>query len=430
MSLGSTGDSAWRIALLAAVLLIASGVIFAMIKKGTLRIRSRSAIVVALGLFLSISVGVSQTTFAVQDSCPQNVSGQDSAAVQPSTPPVIETPSIPVVAPPAAQPFLSRNGQALLLGTQPVKLTGFNLWRANITTNQPNTTRPINATGEMATSVATMTGNTMRTWFFQQFATTPTSSGYDWSAFDRTIAAAKANHKLIIATLIDQWSYDGTTFKDETWYSGGYKNSVLPLQRVTYRQYVADIVAHYKDEPTIATWELANEPEDFVDSTETTCSTNAGTIMSAWATDVSDLIKSIDQNHLVSLGGVGTGACGTNVNDYQTVMSAPSLDLCTFHDYYGASNPTAYEQWNGLNTRITQCGALNKPIIIEESGIDQADANRASEIDTRARAQLAMQGVAGYLVWQYDQDTAQSSDKYAVGPTDPVLPIIAALPQQ
>lgn len=324
-------------------------------------------------------------------------------------------------------PFLKRSGQTLTYNNQPVTLTGFNLWRANITTSQPNTTRPINATGEMAASMKTMTGNTVRTWFFQQFATTPTSAGYDWSAFDRTIAEAKVNHKVIIATLVDQWNYDGTTFKDENWYNSGYKNNVLPLQRVTYRQYVADIVAHYKDEPTIAAWELANEPEDFTDASESTCSSTAPQAMVSWANDVAGLIKSIDQNHLVSFGGVGTGTCGTNEGDYQKVMSSSAIDLCTLHDYYGASNPSAYEQWNGLNTRVTQCGALNKPIIIEESGIDASNADRANDIDTRARAQLAQKGVVGYLVWQYDQDPSQASDNYAVGPTDPVLSVVDKL---
>jgi endo-1,4-beta-mannosidase len=152
--------------------------------------------------------------------------------------------------------------------------------------------------------------------------------------------------------------------------------------------------------------------------------------MASFGHDLGGLIKSIDPNHLVSVGASGNGMCGMTDSDYQSVMADPSLDLCSFHDYYGATNTTAYNAYNGLNVRVQQCGQLNKPIYIGEMGI-HANASpcsgdlscRASYLSQKLRAAFGMLGVVGYLPWQYDQ-RGMSGDDYVYGPGDPALPLL------
>src|SRR4029078_9565337 len=48
--------------------------------------------------------------------------------------------------------------------------------------------------------------NVFRAWFYQYLATSyGTGGGRDWTAFDRTLAAARGRGQRVIATLGDQW---------------------------------------------------------------------------------------------------------------------------------------------------------------------------------------------------------------------------------
>jgi endo-1,4-beta-mannosidase len=334
---------------------------------------------------------------------------------------------------------VTRVGQQLTLDGAPYRFAGVNVWRANVASwnRPPNTSYTVNDGTVLDTTLKDIHAggarlNVVRAWFFQQFALR--SGVVDWSAFDKTLQVAQANGFKVIATLADQWSYEGPAFKDASWYESGYANAVAtPYEIEPYRQYVRDVVSRYKDNPTILAWELVNEPDVAVSEAEDgTCVSNAEPILASFVHDVGGLIKSIDPNHLVSLGAAGNGMCGTIEGDYQQVMSDPSIDLCSFHDYYGATNAAAYDPYNGLNVRVRQCAALNKPIYVGESGIHAKAAPcygdlscRAGYLQQKLSAAFAMQGMVGYLPWLYD-DRGYISDDYVYGPGDPGLPVLAA----
>ena len=142
-----------------------------------------------------------------------------------------------------------------------------------------------------------------------------------------------------------------------------------PSGTVSYRDWVAEVVNRYKDDPTILAWQLVNEAE-VKPGRDTGCSTNAAGILKSFAADVSGLVKSIDPNHLVSLGTMGGGQCGAQGSEYEDVHSVPTIDLCEYHDYQpNAAMPG--DQWNGLQVRIDQCQALNKPLFVERRGSSQ-----------------------------------------------------------
>jgi mannan endo-1,4-beta-mannosidase len=347
---------------------------------------------------------------------------------------------IPVSA--ADNGFVTSSDQDLLLNGQPFTMLGFNLWRANVSYALPNTGYLLNNGNALNQTLQDINANggqmnTFRAWFLQQ-EVTPTSSGYNWAPFDKTLQVAAQNGFKVIAVLADNWGYEGPPRKFYNWYQSGYAtevdqgtlNGVSYNENVPYLQYVKDVVSRYANNPTIAAWELVNEPDDSLSSG--TCPADAGAVMLNFANTVGGLIKSIDPNHLVSLGAAGNGNCGTIQGDYETVMASPDIDLCSFHDYEGATNATAYNQWNGLNVRIQQCADLDKPIYIGESGIHLNDPAVGGDLDTRAslledkmNAAFNMQGVVGYLPWQFDDRANGSSiDDFSYDPGDPALAVM------
>ena len=322
---------------------------------------------------------------------------------------------------PADLGFVTRQGTQLILDGRPFRPVGLNIYNANsngLCANAMNATALGSAFAAMGTGA-----NTIRAWFFQPLATN--GGARDWSAFDRTLAAAKAHGLKVIATLIDQWgdcgaSGPGYGYKEPSWYQSGYKDPD-PTGTVSYRDWAAEIAAHYKDDSTILAWQLVNEPE--VGDCSTVGEAAAGNLLSSFASDVSGLIKSVDPNHLVSLGTLGSGQCGASGPDYQSVMTVPTLDLCEVHDYT-PSQLIPGDQFNGLGLRINQCNALGKPLIVGELGVDPNDvggtlADRANVVDSKLCAQLSA-GVAGVLLWDWDEP-----GQYDVAPGDPVLGVLA-----
>jgi endo-1,4-beta-mannosidase len=270
----------------------------------------------------------------------------------------------------------------------------------------------------------------LRTWFFQK--TTGTGATRDWSRFDNVIATAKAHGMTVIPTLVNEWRdcESNSGQRTRSWYVNGYKTAVEPGDKTSFRQYVQDIVTHYKDEPGIAFWQIINEGEVPADTGG--CAADAETVFRAFADDVGGLIHSIDRNHLVSLGTIGSGQCGARDTEYQALHASPGIDLCEYHDYAAPTAAIPGDQWNGLQHRIDQCNTLNKPLFIGESGITLSEAGgsaqtRANLFNNKISAAFG-QGVDGYLPWGY-YDAAHigtSGDPYNIGPNDPVLGVVGS----
>lgn len=325
--------------------------------------------------------------------------------------------------------FVTHSGTQLLINGQPYRPIGLNIYNAN-----SNGWCWYQMNGSILDDSLSAIGsdkNSMRAWFFQQLAAT--NGARDWTSFDHTLAAARAHGYRVIATLIDQWGNCGATngqgygYKTPAWYQDGYKQGD-PSAIVSYRDWVQEVVSRYKDDPTILAWQLVNEPEVSVPASGGGgCDeTAAEPILDAFASDVAGLIKSIDPNHLVSLGTIGTGQCGAQSTDYKAIMSDPSLDLCEYHDY-GDPNPIPGDQWNGLQVRINQCNELGKPLVVGELGVKPSDvggafADRANVVASKLCGQLSA-GVAGVLLWAWDKD-GSILDNFDIGPGDPVLDVL------
>ena len=331
----------------------------------------------------------------------------------------------------AAPPgFVGRSGTNLELDGQPYRFSGINIYNANNLSGCWYAMGSGSTLDESLSAISSTGGpKVMRAWFFQALATA--GGARDWSAIDNTLAVAAAHGTRVIATLGNQWSdCDGPgggagSYKDHAWYTGGYTEPD-PAGTRSYRDWAAEIVDRYKNDPTILAWQLLNEAE-VKPSEGSSCSPDAAVTLKDFADDVSGLIKSIDANHLVSLGTMGGGQCGAQGAEYQDVHDLATIDLCEYHDYGSPSTPMPGDQWNGLQVRVDQCNALDKPLFVGETGIRQEDLptlqSRANAFWAKFEAQF-FAGIDGILVWAWNKDGSVGS--YDIGPSDPVLPLLDA----
>jgi hypothetical protein len=337
----------------------------------------------------------------------------------PTNPP---TPAPTAVPAPTALPsgFIGSSGTQFVLGGRPFIFSGFNIYQAN---SRSNCSYSMGNGGALDTALTDIGpgAEVFRAWFFQRLATT--NGRRDWSAFDHTLAVAKAHGVKVIVTLANQWGScesPSSGYKSDAWYTGGYKTDVLPQNIVPYRQYVQEIVSRYKNDPTIAMWQLMNEAE-IKASKSSGCSPTAD--LYNFAADVSGLIKSIDPNHLVSLGTMGAGQCGSQGSDYKWIHSISTIDVCEYHDYGHETQSLPAH----LASDIAACKSLNKPIFVGESGIMATSvggtlAARAAAFKAKRTAMLSA-GVGGFLVWSWN-NKAPTTNNWPVGPGDPTIRVI------
>lgn len=320
--------------------------------------------------------------------------------------------------------FVTRSGTQLMLDGEPFTFTGYNIYFAN----SDGWCGPAWGSGNSLDQALTEMGpgqEVIRAWFFQGLAIDNTTREWDWSAFDHTLQVAGAHGFKVIVTLTDQWGECGDDsllngYKDRAWYESGYKR-VQPGMNESYRDWVVDVVSRYRDDPRVAFWQLINEAE------VAPCppgDPEPHRILKDWATDVSGLMKSIDANHLVSLGTLGNGQCGASFTDYEDLHSIPTIDLCEYHDYDEPDAPMPGDQWNGLAFRIQQCQNLNKPIFVGEAGIRPQELDgtyeaRAAAFQAKIDAQFTA-GVQGFLAWSWGAN-GPTPDSWDIGLGDPSL---------
>ena len=128
----------------------------------------------------------------------------------------------------------------------------------------------------------------------------------------------------------------------------------------------------YRDDPTIMSWQLGNEPrginnrEDFLD----------------WIESSAHLIKEIDPNHLVTIGSEGSTAHPSSGNNFIKDHESKYIDYTTIHIWiqnWGWFDPSNEKS---LSTSIDKVQTyineheelaikLNKPVVLEEFGISR-----------------------------------------------------------
>ncbi|CAD6572759.1 MAG: hypothetical protein ASARMPREDX12_005433 [Alectoria sarmentosa] len=197
-----------------------------------------------------------------------------------------------------------------------------------------------------------------------------------------------------------------------------------------FKNYVSEIVTRYKDSPAIFAWELANEAR----CQDPEC--NGSQVLTNWADDISQYIKSLDSNHLVTFGGYGYFNDGTGANnwdfnydgasgeDFAAILDLQNIDFGTFHLYtddHGPTGPSYGLQW--LKDHNDACAAANKPCVLEELGVDRNSLNvgdvmsRYQNYILSSEAQ-AIQGSMDWSSFYVDAACPSPLDPYAICASD------------
>lgn len=93
------------------------------------------------------------------------------------------------------------------------------------------------------------------------------------------------------------------------------KNIVTRVSTVTGRP--------YSESPAIMSWQIANEPRPFAEESKAP--------YAEWIAETARLIKSLDPNHLVSVGSEGMMGSQDDITLWKTVHSTPEVDYATIH---------------------------------------------------------------------------------------------------
>ena len=326
--------------------------------------------------------------------------------------------------------FVEANGTGLTVNGRPYDFTGINVYMA------ASGGTPSSCGGELYPNIGVplsemLSGVVIRFWAFQSFFVS--NGSFNWANFDQVLAIAAAHDDKVIPVLANEYAYCDGAEKSLPWYQGGYQSTVEPGDIVPYKQYVAEVVSQYAQNPTIAMWQLVNEGEA-VNGNGSCTESAALSALLGFSNDVGGMIHSLDPNHLVSLGviagysGSGTQWCGAANGDYQTLMSSPGNNVCDYHDYGYSSSPMGKPTSPNLESAITMCHADHKPIMVAETGIYADNSNQLSTRATEFRAKFTTQfqaGVVGELMWEWSnipQYVTPSSDPdYGIFPGDPSL---------
>ena len=222
---------------------------------------------------------------------------------------------------------------------------------------------------------------------------------------DYVIAQAKKHNIKLILTFTNNWKEFGGMHQYIKWAGLSEHDEFYTNEKVKgwYKDYIKTLLNHentytgvqYKDDPTIFAWELSNEPRATSDA-----KTDSGMLVN-WVTEMSAYIKSIDDNHMVSVGDEGffdyeyeTSDItkeegydrgwywhGSEGYDYGDLVAVEDIDFGTPHIYIkdwnmGADMGTgavvstegSVNLWLKHHAEVTH--KLDKPIILEEFGFN------------------------------------------------------------
>jgi mannan endo-1,4-beta-mannosidase len=128
----------------------------------------------------------------------------------------------------------------------------------------------------------------------------------------------------------------------------------------------------YVDDPAIMSWQIGNEPRAF--------STDNLPAFEKWLAQASALIRSLDGNHLISVGSEGSWGCENSLDCWQRICADPNIDYCNVHlwpynwswihrDSVAANLPRACANSKEyIDQHLAVCQLLKKPLVMEEFG--------------------------------------------------------------
>jgi mannan endo-1,4-beta-mannosidase len=264
--------------------------------------------------------------------------------------------------------------------------------------------------------------------------------------------AGQLGIKLIIP-FVNNWPDYGGMDQYVNWLGKTYHDQFYtdPTIRQFYKNWISHVLNHvnslnglaYKDDPTIMVWELANEPRCQGQGLPTsgTCTT---TTIQSWIQDVAAYVKSVDSNHLVSVGDEGFFCipsspagdylenCSTGV-DTLAFAQTPNIDLFGFHLYPEGWGQTVAWADTFVDQHFSDSmKPVNKPAYLGEFGFMAGNSRNAVYKDWTDR--VFNDGGSGGLFWDLlpgsSVSTAESPDGFDLEAASPILQAMGNFEQE
>jgi mannan endo-1,4-beta-mannosidase len=178
----------------------------------------------------------------------------------------------------------------------------------------------------------------------------------------------------------------------------------LEQAQALFRKYVNAVVSrrnsytgvNYRDDPTIMSWQLANEPRPGSDRS----GRQYYRFFKDWLADTARYIRSLDPGHLISTGSEGGWGTLQDNDLYMDSHAIPEIDYLTFHlwlknwSWFDIQRPEeTFEEAVGkglayIDEHIGMAAKLNKPIVMEEFGIERDNGDYRIESGTVYRDRI------------------------------------------
>lgn len=147
----------------------------------------------------------------------------------------------------------------------------------------------------------------------------------------------------------------------------------------------------YTEDSAIFSWQIGNEPRAFSDQNKP--------LFADWLKDISAYIKSLDKNHLVSIGSEGQWGCELDMDLFEQIHADKNVDYLTMHiwpknwswldvkDMAGTLQNSIDKTAEYMNNHMAVARKLSKPIILEEFGFPRDHHQYTLEDSTSLRDQ-------------------------------------------
>jgi hypothetical protein len=235
----------------------------------------------------------------------------------------------------------------------------------------------------------------------------PTIGNYNEAPFKQLDYLIAACRQCDIYCLIALRDYLSSPFPasayDPYWYIGGGTNLDNILTNSTaiadYKNFISYVLNRsntvtgtaYKNEKCIMGWELINEPNFIYGA------------IGGWITNIGNYVKSIDPNHLNSVGIAAAESQWWDAGAYNWTTLG-NLDFIDLHYYApeGLYNPVDASNVVNLEVRVSNGLALNKPVVIGEFGcVTTNSAKTMSNLYQTVVSVSYSSGASGCLVYAW-----------------------------
>ncbi|MGL6160810.1 glycoside hydrolase 5 family protein [Microbulbifer sp.] len=233
------------------------------------------------------------------------------------------------------------------------------------------------------------------------------------------VEMAKRDMKAVLY-LTNFWQWSGGMSQYLAWHNGGKIHDpdvdgewnqfmdksagfyrCAPCQK-QYRQAIAELTSRtnhltgkkYRDDPTIMSWQLANEPRPGSDASY---SEERAQSYIGWINDTAKAIKQLAPRQLVSSGSEGIMGSQQRADLYTAAHDTPYIDYLTVHlwiknwSWFDINDPDSTypealrKSRDYLQQHIEIAGRLDKPLVLEEFGVERDGGSYSPEASTKYR---------------------------------------------